>query len=91
MEVYQQMTQMMNDLGTGEAGQGHGSSSTHQVEPQQALAEVQSGGLQTLLWKLHEQMEHAINTRVNQVINIFVLVFSCIIYKKCWHYNKKPG
>ena len=65
--MYQLMTQMMNDLGIGEAGQGHGSSSTRQVEPQQALAEVYSGGLQSLLRKLQEQMEHAINTRVNQV------------------------
>ena len=73
---------MMNDLGTGEARQGHDSSSTHQVEPQQALAEVYSGGLQSLLRKLQEQMEHAIHTRVNQVINVFVLVFSCIIYKE---------
>ena len=68
MEVYQQVRQMVNDLGGGGMGQGHQThSSTHQVEPQHALTEVQSGGLQSLLQKLREQMEYSVNIRVNQV------------------------
>ena len=68
VEVYQQMKQMVNDLGGGEMGHRCTTRiSTHQVEPRQALAEVQSGSLQLLLRKLREQMEHAVNMRVNQV------------------------
>ena len=68
MEVYQQIRQMVNDLGSGKMGQGHQTHiSTHQVEPQHALAEVQSGGLQSLLQKLREQMQYSVNIRVNQV------------------------
>ena len=58
---------MVNDLGGGEVGHGHSTHLSSQVEPQQALSEVQSGVLQSLLRKLREQMEHAVNIRVNQV------------------------
>ena len=69
VEVYQQMTQMVNDLGGGEMGQRCTPRiSTHQVEPRKALAEVQSGSLQLLLRRLRQQMEHAVNMRVNQVL-----------------------
>lgn len=59
---------MVNDLEDGEVHQGHKTpSDSPQVEPQLALAEVLTGGLQSLLRKLHQQMEHAVNIRVNQV------------------------
>jgi len=59
---------MVNDLGGGQGHQTH--ISTHQVEPQHALTEVQSGGLQSLLQKLREQMEFSVNIRVNQVLRL---------------------
>ena len=67
MDVYQQMKQMVNDLGGGELGQGHGASSTPQVEPQQAVSDVKYVSLQSLPRRLQEQMEYAVNLRVNEV------------------------
>ena len=67
MDVYQQMEQMVNDLGGGEVGQGHDKSSTPQMEPQQALSDVQYVSLQSLPQRLHEQLEHAVNMRVSEV------------------------
>ena len=65
--MYQQMEQMVNDLGGGEVGQGHDTSSTPQMEPQQALSDVQYVSLQSLPQRLHEQLEHAVNMRVSEV------------------------
>ena len=65
--MYQQMEQMVNDLGGGELGQGHDTSSTPQVEPQQAVGDVQYVSLQSLPRRLYEQMEYAVNLRVNEV------------------------
>ena len=67
MEVHQQLVQMLRDLNDDDAGH-ETPSSCHQVEPLLVLADVQSGGLQSLLRRLHEQTEQAVTNRVNQVL-----------------------
>ena len=66
---------MVDDLGDGKVGQGHGEHmSCSQMEPQQALCEVHSGALRSLLRKFREQMEHVMNTHVNQVLWLCVTI-----------------
>lgn len=60
---------MVDDLDEGKVGQGHSEHmSCSQMEPHQALCEVHSGVLRSLLRKFREQMKQVMNMHVNQVL-----------------------
>ena len=66
---------MVDDLEDGKVGQGQGEHITcSQMEPQQALCEVHSGALRSLLRKFRQQMEQVMNENVNQVLWLCVTI-----------------